>query len=185
MTDSEWVQIILMGLLVGVTIFYAWQARRTVSEMKEQRLAAKPFVIPDIDIHIKHRDYTEKTKEITQGNFPVVLTNVGTASAIELELLLITPSNVIVSSKLPLLLPSANWRSDISYVHDFTEEGEPIFDDPPPEGKYNLIVKFKSAAHQENQVYEVSLPFDLHYPQGIFGLSIIRGKLFQKTLGGK
>ena len=131
MTITDWIQASSMVVLVGVTIFYAWQARRTVSEMKLQRLSAKPVVVPDIDIHFEQKDFTEKTDDLLQGAFPLVLTNVGTAAAIELELLLITPSNVILSSKLPLLLPGASWRRKLPFVSDFTDEGEPIFTTAP------------------------------------------------------
>lgn len=205
MTTSDVIQIALMTLLVVVTGIYAWrthamskatreQAKASVKmaeEMKAQRLAVKPFVIPDIDIHHEQKDHTEKMRDIVEGNFPVVLTNVGTATAIELRLLLIAPpptpssAKVIMPSKLPLLLQGASWRTDLYYVYDVTPEGEPIFGNPPPEGKYELIATFKSIAHQqERQIWEVSLPFDLHLPHGNFGVSIIRGELRQKLLEG-
>ncbi len=176
MTIIEWVgenaaaiQAISMVVLVGVTIFYAWQTRRTVSEMRLQRLTTRPVVIPDIDLHYGQKDFNEKMKDIAQSDFPVVLTNVGTAAVIELELFLKTPRNDSVSEKLPLLLPGGSWRSELTYVYDFTEGGEPIFSMPPPEGLYELKVSFKPATSRPNTEFsEVTLPFDLHWGRGAF-----------------
>ena len=47
MTITDWIQAISMVVLVAVTIFYAWQTKKTVSEMREQRYDT---VRPVIDI---------------------------------------------------------------------------------------------------------------------------------------
>lgn len=192
MTATDWVQAIAMVVLVGVTIFYAWQARRTVNEMRLQRLTAKPVVIPDIDIYPHQKSYIENMKDIAQSTFPVALTNVGTAAAVELELSLNVPPEShptrhdFISVKLPLLLPGANWRGRLTYVADFTEEGEPIFDMPPPEGSYKLKVPFRGiTSHPGAEFSEVTLPFDLHYSGKSFYWNIKRDELRQKLLETK
>ncbi len=172
MTITDWIQAIQaisMVVLVVITGIYAWQTRKTVRELRLQRLASKPVVIPDIDLHFGQKDLTEKMEDIAQSDFPVVLTNVGAAAAIELELFLKTPRNDSVSAKLPLLLPGGSWRSELTYVYDFTEGGEPIFSMPPPEGLYELKVTFKPATSRPNTEFsEVTLPFDLHWKYGAF-----------------
>ena len=195
MTASDVIQIVLMGLLVVVTGIYAWrtfaisnatkkQADASVKmaeEMSLQRLAAKPAVIPDIDIHFEQKDYTDRMRSIAESDFPVVLTNVGTAAAVELELFLKTPRNEFVSTKLPLLLRDGIWKSTLTYVYEFTEEGEPIFSQPPPEGLYELKVVFRSATFEPNQPFsEFILPFDLHWSGKDFWWKIERHKLCQK-----
>ncbi len=163
MTITDWIQASSMVVLVVVTSYYALQTKKTVRELRLQRLASKPAVIPDIDLHSGQKDFKEKMKDIAQSNFPVVLTNVGTAAAIELELFLKTPRNDSVSQKLPLLLAGGSWRGELTYLYDFTDGGAPIFDKPPPEGLYELKVSFKPATSRPNTEFsEVTLPFDLH-----------------------
>jgi len=182
MTTSEWVQIILMGVLVVVTGIYAWRtfaisksskkqadASINVAEvMKKQLMAARPFVIPDIDVHGNQNTYVENMRDLAQSHFPVAITNVGAATAIELELFLIAPKGNPISTKLPLLLQGGSWRNKLTYVCEFNENGGPIFDMPPPEGRYELKVKFRSAVAEEDmQFSEVTLPFDLHRGWGV------------------
>ena len=186
MTATDWVQAIAMVVLVVVTIFYAWQARRTVREMRLQRLTARPVVIPDIDVRLGPHSYTDNMQDLAQSHFPVALTNVGTAAAIELELSLKIPPNNFISEKLPLLLPGANWTTQLTYVADFTKEGEPIFDQPPPEGLYELKVTFKSAtSYPEAEFSEVTLPFDLHWAGRSFYWKIKKHELHQKLVEAK
>jgi len=183
MITTDWIQAIAMVVLVGITIFYAWQVRRTVSEMRLQRLATKPVVVPDIDAYFEQKSYIDNMRDIAQSGFPVVLANVGTATAIELELLLKTPINKFISAKLPLLLPGASWRSKLTYVADFTKEGEPIYGLPPLEGLYELKVTFRSAtSYPDVQFSEVILPFDLHWAGEGFWWNISRHELCQKIL---
>ena len=181
------VQAVAMMVLVGVTIYYAAQTRRTAEEMKLQRLAAKPVVVPDINVHPHEKSYADNMQDIAQGLFPVALTNVGTAAAIELELSLKVPPESrptrreFISAKLPLLLPGADWRRELTYVADFSEKGDPIFGMPPPEGLYELKVTFRSATSNPDwQPSEVTLPFYLHWSGEGFWWEIKRHKLIQK-----
>ncbi len=167
--SNQWIEILMMAGLVAVTgalaVYAAGQAyasMKMAEEMRAQRVASKPVVIPDIDLQSGQRYFKEKMKDIAQSNFPVVLTNVGTTAAIELELLLKTPRNDSLSQKLPLLLQGGSWRSELRYLY-FTDGGEPMFDKPPPEGLYELKVSFRPATSRPNTEFsEVTLPFDLH-----------------------
>jgi hypothetical protein len=182
MTITDWIQATAMVVLVCATIFYAWQTRRTVREMELQRLAAKPVVIPDINIRFGQTfvEYSNTMMDLAQGDFPVILTNVGTATAIELELSLKLPQNDFISTKLPLLLPGASWKSNLSYVSDFDKAGEPIFGLPPPEGHYEL--KATSRSSDSPQRFEITLPFDLHCSKGGAFWRIKRDKIYYKLL---
>ncbi len=177
MTITDWIQAISMVVLVGVTSYYAWQTRRTVQELRLQRLASKPVVIPDVDL--EQRGYDSSMKLIAQSNFPVLLTNVGTAAAIELELLLITPESLtgLTGTKLPLLLPGATWRGIVSYWGELDEQGKQIFTLPPPEGLYELKVTFRSNAMQDSKLLEVVVPFELRRSGEAYYYTIEKGKL--------
>lgn len=161
--------------LVAVTAKYATLTHAMAKymeiqaeEMKKQRLAARPFVIPDIDLHAPEKSYSENMKDLAQGLFPLKITNVGTASAIELELMLRT-ATLSVSTELPLLLPSANWRAQFQYTC------------PPLEGNYELKVSFRAInAKPDSPPLEVILPFELK----LVGTEwwIQRHKLIQKLI---
>lgn len=152
------VQSVAILVLVVVTIYYARQTRRMAEEMRLQRLAARPFVVPNI------RDYDYDQKNIAQGTIPVNITNVGTAAAVELELYLKSPTNNTISSKLPLLLPNNEWPILFSYTDEFSKEGEPVYGLPPPEGLWELKVTFKSTVdHPGSEPSEVILPVDLYW----------------------
>ena len=186
MTATDWVQAIAMVVLVGVTIFYAWQARRTAREMRLQRLAARAVVIPDIDVRFGPGSNTDNMKDLAQSHFPVGVTNVGTAAAVELELSLRIPGNNFISENLPLLLPAANWTTQLTYVTDFTEQSEPVFDLPPREGLYELKVTLRSATSSpEAEFSEVTLPFDLHWAGQSFYWKTKKHKLYQKLVQAK
>jgi hypothetical protein len=186
MTATDWVQAVAMVVLVVVTSVYAWQTKGMVREMRLQRLTARPVVIPDIDVRYGLGSPTANMTDLAQGHFPVALTNVGTAAAIEIELSLKIPPNNLISEKLPLLLPGAKWTTQLTYVADFTKEGEPIFDQPPPEGLYELKVTFRSApTHPEAEFSEVTLPFDLHWTGQSFYWKIKKHELHQKLVEAK
>ncbi len=185
MTDVT--QIFLTGLLVVVTCIYVWlthaisktakqQAYASVEmvrEMREQRLSAKPVVVPDIDSNA-----TGYMKSIAQSDFPVVVTNVGTQAAIEIEVTMKGPDGKIGNFyKLPLLLPGATWKSIFVYVNEFDESGEPIFGLPPPEGLYELGVTFKPATSDNALFSEVSLPFELRWSRKPYYYNVMRSGL--------
>jgi len=186
MTATDWVQAAAMVILVVVTSIYAWQTKRMVTEMRLERLTARSVVIPDIDVRHGPGSYFDNMRDLAESHFPVALTNVGTAAAIELELSLKIPPNSLISERLPLLLPGATWTTQLTYVADFTEDGEPIFDQPPPEGLYELKVAFKSTpTHPEAEFSEVTLPFDLHWTKKNFLWSIKKHELVQKLVEAK
>lgn len=187
MTVGDMIQLSAMCLLVIVTGIYAWRtyviskaAKEQVEEIRLQRLAARPFVVPDIDIHYYQKSYINNMREIAQGIFPVIITNVGTESAIELEIVLELPikgdshnqsgtTREHMSEKLPLLLQGATWRDELSYVSGVDDEGEPIFSQPPPTGLYDLKVRFKSATYpRDSPLLEVTLPFELRFIKGVW-----------------
>ena len=173
MTLTDWIQASSMVVLVGVTIFYAWQVRRTVSEMKLQRLSVKPVLVPDIDSNA-----TKYMKSIAQSDFPVVVTNVGTQAAIEIEVTMTGPDGKIANFyKLPLLLPGATWKSIFTCVNEFDESGEPIFGLPPSEGLYELGVTFKPATSENPLFSEVSLPFELRWSRQPYYYNVMRSGL--------
>jgi len=157
---------------------------KMAEEMKLQRLAARPFVIPDIDIYFSHSSHIEKMKELAESEFPIILTNVGTAAAIELELSLKAPDDDNYAyTRLPLLLPGAEWKSTLTYVWDYDDEKHPIFNMPPHEGFYELKVTFKSAVSQTTtQLSEVTLPFDLQWSKQGYWWNIKRHNLKQNIL---
>ena len=79
MTATDWVQAVAMVVLVGVTIFYAWQAKkardsaeasarasmRMADEMKEQRLSMyKPHIIPEYLGAARGQHFVEKVNII-------------------------------------------------------------------------------------------------------------------------
>jgi hypothetical protein len=83
MTASDWVQVALMVILVSITAFYAWQARRTVKEMEKARFATfRPIIalyVP-LDSHdalMSHMSFRFK--------------NVGTSPALNVKLSLRHP----------------------------------------------------------------------------------------------
>ena len=133
---------------------------KMAEEMRLQRLAAKPVVVPDVDIHYEDKDYDSKMGDLAQSDFPVILTNVGTAAALELEVRIEDPMARYAYEELPLLLPNATWRGRIPIV-DVNAEGEAIFDQPPFEGVYQLKVTFKSVDSLDVKPLEVVLPFEL------------------------
>jgi hypothetical protein len=181
MTTTDWVQATAMIVLVVVTSVYAWQTKRMVREMRFQRLTARPVVIPDIGVLHGPGSYTDNMQDLAQSHFPVALTNVGTAAAIELELSLKIPTKNLVSEKLPLLLPGATWTTQLTYVADFTKEGEPIFDQPRPEGLHELRVTLRPApTHPEAEFSEVTLPFDLLWTGRSFYWKIKKHELRQR-----
>jgi hypothetical protein len=197
--DLSSVQIGLTIALVVITGVYAWrtfaiskaakeQAEATknqadasvkmAEEMRLQRLTAKPVVVPDIDVNFKDKFYTDKMRDLAQSDFPVVITNVGTAAALELELRLTVPTKSSVSSKLALLLPGAEWRCNLTYVADFDKDGDPIFNMPPPEGLYEFKVTFRSATSQPHAGFsEVTLPFNMYWSGTGFYWTIERQEL--------
>lgn len=177
------VSAIVVACLVGATIVYARASMKMAEVMKKQLMAARPFVIPDIDVHGNQKTYVENMRDLAQSYFPVAITNVGAATAIELELFLIAPKGNPISTKLPLLLQGGSWRNKLTYVYEFNENGEPIFDMPPPEGRYELKVKFRSAVAEEDmQFSEVTLPFDLQWSGTDFYWKIERHKLNYTSL---
>ena len=87
MSITDWIQAISTLVLVGVTVFYAWQSKKTVNEMKKQRYDT---VRPVIDIY---RDPTGEDKmseaiAAIDGNptrgLSCVLHNIGLGPAIDL-----------------------------------------------------------------------------------------------------
>lgn len=151
--------------------------------MRLQRLTARPAVIPDINVLHGSGSYTDNMQDLAQSHFPVALTNVGTAAAIELELSVETPTNSFISKKLHLLLPAATWTTQLTYVADLTEEGEPVFDQPPPEGFYEPKVTFRSApTHPEAEFSEVTLPFDLCWTGRSFYSKMKKHELDQRLV---
>lgn len=180
MMATDWIQAIATVVLVGVTILYVWQTHRMAKEMQLQRLAAKPVLIPDINVRFDQTfdEYTEKMRDLAQGDFPVILTNVGTEAAIEIELSLKPPSKKAISVKLPLLLPGGSWKKELTYISEYDDAGDPIYGLPPPEGGYEIKVAFRSA--NSSQLFEVTLPFDLHCTKGGAFWQIKRSKLSYK-----
>ena len=97
MTTGEWVQIILMGLLVVITGFYAWRTfaisnatKKQAKEMKEQRYDTVRPVIDiqrDIDVADIARQTLEAnaalSEDISHG-LSCILHNVGLGPAIDL-----------------------------------------------------------------------------------------------------
>ncbi len=116
MTASDYaliIQLFAMLILVCVTIYYAKQTKRMAEEMKLQRLVAAPFVVPEFDVFNPQEPYVKTTEFGPYVTFPVSMTNVGTASAIDIELSLKLPTNnekfQVRPMRLPLLLPDAHW----------------------------------------------------------------------------
>ena len=195
---GQTMNLLLLLALVCVTAVYAQRTAeianetkkqanaslKMAEEMKLQRLAARPFVIPDIDIYFSHSSHIEKMKELAESEFPIILTNVGTAAAIELELSLKAPDDDNYAyTRLPLLLPGAEWKSTLTYVWDYDDEKHPIFNMPPHEGFYELKVTFKSAVSQTTtQLSEVTLPFDLQWSKQGYWWNIKRHNLKQNIL---
>lgn len=195
MLGSEWVSVIVTAVLAGITGFYAkrtadiakltkQQAEASVKmaeEMRQQRLATRPVVIPDIDIHSDDKLYGHKVRGLAQSDFPLILTNVGTAAALELGIELVIPTKESISIKLPLSLQGAQWIGKLTYVADFDAAGEPIFNQPPPEGTYELSVTFKSTSPKSNaESSKVTLPFDLHWSGRAYYWTVRRKELLLK-----
>lgn len=166
MAEATKVQAVTTATTATATERQAEASLKMAKEMEEQRLAARPFVIPDIDLHAPGKSHLENMKDLAQGSFPVIITNVGTASAVELELTLMTPLNYSISTRVPLLLPSANWRDKLSIGLS------------PPEGNYELKVLFKSVRDQSDSSFlSVVLPFRLKHSGDAYWWLILRDKL--------
>jgi len=191
MTCSDLIQVILMGLLVVVTGIYSWrtfaiskatkeQAQATrdqadaslkmLEEMREQRAEAQAIVVPDIDLFYDTVKYYEAMEELVLGDFPVIVTNVGKAAALDIEISLETESHNFGIQRLPILASGGSWRTKFTYV-ELTEEGEPIFNQVPPNGLYELTASFRSGTSQlrrplflgiTSEKSDVTLPFDVH-----------------------
>ena len=88
MTITDWIQAILMVMLIGVTIFYAWQTKKTVSEMREQRYAALRPLIDIVEHPLTGKEMMKQGFDAKEGKFPkdlpCRLRNIGVGPAIEL-----------------------------------------------------------------------------------------------------
>jgi len=163
--------------------------KEQAEEMRLQRLAAKPFVVPDIEI----KPHTELL--VDEGNltphvvFPISITNVGKEAAIELEVSLKLPEEVNTvenakydfnSEKLPLLMQNAIWKHEFFYFIYEDKPKESLIETHPPEGLYELKVSFKSPSSDSNTPpSEITLPFNLSWPhRGVWwSIRIERRKL--------
>jgi len=147
--------------------------KEQANEMRLQRLAEKPFVVPDINIEPGYTFVKEFVKglEIKHVEFPVAITNAGKEAAVELELSLKLPLEPpkedgfygLLSVKMPLLMPGTTWKGLLTYAPPTPEEGDELENLHPPEGQYELKVCFRPISSLETKPSTISLIFSLSF----------------------
>jgi len=112
MTATDWVQAIAMVVLVGVTIFYAWQAKkardsaeasaqaskRMAEEMRNTRYDAFRPIIDIVEMKIEPVELAKQAYGAREGKFPelpCILRNIGVGPAIGVSSFIIVPSNAM------------------------------------------------------------------------------------------
>jgi hypothetical protein len=168
--------IVLLGLVL-ITAKYVIKTgeiakftKEQAEEMRLQRSEAKPFVVPDTAPTFGREFLKSIAPGIILVKFPVSITNVGNAAAVELELSLTLPDKIDakyehLTTKLPTLMRDRMWKYEFSYAIETTTDETQIENVHPPEGKYELKVTFKSATSNEGtRPSEVTLPFKLSWP---------------------
>ena len=126
MTDH--IQIALMAILVGTTIFYAYQAKKAndsakasaqasvkmAEEMKEQRLSeAQPYLLLRLAHEVFQWDKTEQGEQPAR-EFPITIRNVGKGPAINLWAALWDRRNSYFSESKGYLAPDEEWETTVS-----------------------------------------------------------------------
>ena len=180
LSTYEVVHLIAITALVLVTAIYVLRTREIAKftkeqaeEMRLQRLAAKPFVVPDIDINTSTQLFAELSELIHSVKFPVSVTNVGKESAIELHVSLELPVEIntaqnqkydYLTAKIPLLPQDSTWTHELFYFAYDNETEEALRKSNPPDGLYNLKVSFKSpSSPSDTPPSEITLPFSLSW----------------------
>ena len=133
--------------------------------MKEQRLATKPFVIPDTSIGHYDQGYNEDLRGLAEGRIPISITNVGAETAIELKLTLKTPKSESYEpiEELPLLTQNVHYKTITTLDWRNADINNPK---PVPEGYYEIKVSFRSTTYKPcSAPSEVILPFELKKDQ--------------------
>jgi len=123
MTITDWIQAIAMVVLVGATIFYAYQAKKSrdnaeasVNEMKEQRLSeARPYLLLRLPERIVQWNNSPDLREHRPLSFQITIHNAGKGPAINLYAALWNrgESRHVHDSK-GYLVPNEEWQAEIN-----------------------------------------------------------------------
>jgi hypothetical protein len=121
MTATDLIQAIAMVVLVGITVFYAWQAKKasdnaaaSVKETKEQRLGeAQPYLL------LRLQDEAILWNEVEQGKrpsteFSITIRNEGKGPAINIWAALWSLNKIYYGDSKGYLAPKEEWATTIS-----------------------------------------------------------------------
>lgn len=121
---AGWAQILLMLVLVCITGFYAWQAKKasdnaeaSVKEMKEQRLSeAQPYLLLRLADDAIQWNETEPGKR-PPTQFSVIVRNEGKGPATNVRAAMWHPERIYFVDTKGYLIPSEKWEATISRLN--------------------------------------------------------------------